>query len=185
VLTLPTPVLRTLDVALSPATRRAIDTVGSTSVTRSFLQYTERPWAELASIDTDLDCGGLKDATAAQPGPAGILEAYATGAAARRLAALPERERLERVRADVERVLPGSSARHERGASWSWDADPFARGGYAWFRPGELTAFLDALRGPDGRLHLAGEHTSRFSGWMQGALESGERAAEEVLATGA
>ena len=35
---------------------------------------------------------------------------------------------------------------------------------------------------PEGRLHFAGEHTSRWTGWMQGALKSGERAASEALA---
>jgi monoamine oxidase len=34
---------------------------------------------------------------------------------------------------------------------------------------------------PEGRLHFAGEHTSSWMGWMEGALESGERAAREVL----
>jgi len=32
----------------------------------------------------------------------------------------------------------------------------------------------------EGRLHFAGEHTSCLPGWMQGAFESGHRAAEEV-----
>jgi monoamine oxidase len=34
---------------------------------------------------------------------------------------------------------------------------------------------------PQGRLHFAGEHTSAWMGWMEGALQSGERAAREIL----
>ena len=33
----------------------------------------------------------------------------------------------------------------------------------------------------EGRLHFAGEHASLVPGWMQGALESGERAAKEII----
>jgi monoamine oxidase len=40
------------------------------------------------------------------------------------------------------------------------------------------------LARPEGRLHFAGDHTSALPGWMQGALESGFRAAGEVNAAG-
>jgi monoamine oxidase len=33
---------------------------------------------------------------------------------------------------------------------------------------------------PEGRVHFAGEHTSVWAGWMQGAIESGKRAAQEI-----
>ncbi len=184
IVTLPTTVLRSIELprALSRAKRRAIEDVGSTSVTRTFLQCARRFWGELRSVDTDLPIMQLMDATSGQEGETGILESYANGAHARALAELPEGERLDAVRLDVERVFPGSSAAFLRGASFCWDDDPHARGGYAWFRPGQMAAHLDVLRAAEGRLHFAGEHTSAWSGWMQGALESGERAAAEVLA---
>jgi len=45
-------------------------------------------------------------------------------------------------------------------------------------RPDAVTS--SAIVGPEGRVHFAGEHTSPWSGWMEGALESGLRAAREV-----
>jgi monoamine oxidase len=65
----------------------------------------------------------------------------------------------------------------------AWDLDPWARGGYAYFDP----AFPPELRGwlmrPFNRIVFAGEHTSeRWQGYMNGALESGKRAAVEVRA---
>jgi monoamine oxidase len=65
----------------------------------------------------------------------------------------------------------------------SWEADPYSRGGYAFFDP----TFDPALRGwlaqPSGRLFFAGEHTSvQWQGYMNGAVESGRRAAAEVAA---
>ena len=36
-------------------------------------------------------------------------------------------------------------------------------------------------RRPEGRVHFAGEHTSAWAGWMEGAIDSGQRAAEEIV----
>jgi monoamine oxidase len=55
------------------------------------------------------------------------------------------------------------------------------RGDYAWFRPGQMRRFLPHLAAPQGRVHFAGDHTSTSPGWMNGALESGLRAAAEVV----
>jgi monoamine oxidase len=45
-----------------------------------------------------------------------------------------------------------------------------------------MSAFMPALAAPEGRVSFAGEHTSAWMGWMEGALESAERAAREVVA---
>ena len=50
----------------------------------------------------------------------------------------------------------------------------------AWFKPGQLTGLSAAISAAEGRIHFAGEHASSLPGWMQGALESGVRAAREV-----
>jgi monoamine oxidase len=182
VVTLPTTVLRTLALppGLSRAKRRALDELDSTSVVRTYLQCARRSWRPLASVDVDRPALQLMDATGGQPGEAGILEGYASGAEARALDRLDEAGRRAHLRTQARRVFPAAELEELAGTSYSWDSDPFARGGYAWFRPGQLSAHLSALRAPEGRLHFAGEHLSAFSGWMQGALESGERAAREA-----
>ena len=53
--------------------------------------------------------------------------------------------------------------------------------GPAAFGPGQMTALLPDLARSEGRMHFAGEHTSAWCGWMEGALESAERAAREIL----
>jgi uncharacterized protein with NAD-binding domain and iron-sulfur cluster len=45
-----------------------------------------------------------------------------------------------------------------------------------------MTAMMPEIARPEGRIHFAGEHTSSWMGWMEGALLSGERAAQEVIA---
>jgi monoamine oxidase len=80
----------------------------------------------------------------------------------------------------VEKVHPHIRLNFEVGASKCWDEDEWARGAYAWYKPGQMTKLLPHVARPEGRVHFAGEHASSLFGWMQGALESGNRAALEV-----
>jgi monoamine oxidase len=67
----------------------------------------------------------------------------------------------------------------------SWAEEEYSRGCYAGFMPpGVWTAYGEALREPIGRIHWAGTETATvWNGYMEGALQSGERAAAEVSAT--
>lgn len=180
---LPFPVLRTIRISppFSPGKRRAIEGLRTTSVTRVYLQLRERCWpAGEAAVATDLPVMHLADATLGQPGPRAVLEAFVTGANARRIAAMEAGARVALAREQAARVHPRLPRVFEHGTSVAWDADPWARGDYAWFAPDELRAFGPHLARPEGRVHFAGDHTSSLPGWMQGALASGKRAAEEV-----
>jgi len=77
-------------------------------------------------------------------------------------------------------IYPDARQHYEQARSYSWDEDPWARGAFAYFRPGQMVALMPHLGRPEGGVYFAGDHTSRWSGWMQGALESGLRAAREV-----
>ncbi|MDR3508573.1 MAG: flavin monoamine oxidase family protein [Caulobacteraceae bacterium] len=67
-----------------------------------------------------------------------------------------------------------------------WTAEEWSRGCYVGtMAPGVLTRFGIALREPVGRIHWAGTETAtEWLGYMDGALQSGVRAAEEILARG-
>ena len=83
----------------------------------------------------------------------------------------------------IERLVPGVRE-HFNGRAWldSWPHDPWSRGSYLGFGPGQYTRYWGLLGAPEDRIHLAGEHTSTFGqGYLDGAIESGERAAREVL----
>ncbi len=63
-----------------------------------------------------------------------------------------------------------------------WADDPYVHGSYAGFGPGQYTAYWGFLAKRDGNLFFAGEHTSTHSqGYLNGGVESGERAAQQVL----
>jgi len=83
----------------------------------------------------------------------------------------------------VDQVVPGVGAAFN-GRAWldSWVQDPWVGGSYAAFHPGQLSAFWGAMGEPQGAVHIAGEQTSTYSqGFLNGGVESGSRAAAEVL----
>jgi monoamine oxidase len=170
---------------LSEGKRRAIEELPYTSVTRTYLQARRRYWSTAerpTAADTDLPIMWVWEPTFHQPGPRGILESYATGAHARQIAAMKEEARIRLVAAEMEKVYPGMQTNLEGGASFCWDEEQWSRGGYVWFKPGQVSALLAHIARPEGRIYFAGEHTSPWPGWMQGALSSGLRAAREVEA---
>ncbi|HEX2076227.1 MAG TPA: FAD-dependent oxidoreductase [Longimicrobium sp.] len=181
----PHPLLAQLDIQPPPDAgfMRAVRETPQTSVTRIFLQFRRRYWLDdgwsgYASTDTPLQL--VSPATLSQPGERGILEAYLAGDRARAAARMDEEERIRFTLEHVERIFPGAAAHFEVGVSQVWDDEPWVRGAYAWWRPGQLVEFAAHPPRPAGRVHFAGDHTTARAGWMEGALQSGLRAAREV-----
>ncbi|MCY7374085.1 MAG: FAD-dependent oxidoreductase, partial [Spirochaetaceae bacterium] len=64
-----------------------------------------------------------------------------------------------------------------------WKAHPWTLGSYSYWKVGQYTAFSGVEGEPVGTCHFAGEHTSQdFQGYLNGAVETGYRAAGEILA---
>jgi monoamine oxidase len=115
----------------------------------------------------------------------GILAATASGEMGRRALGMTPEASLSVGVDVVADAFPGIRSEFEKGAVYRWSAEPWTRGAFAVYRPGQMTTLMPTLASAEGGLHFAGEHTSVWTGWMEGALESGERAAREVLnATG-
>ncbi len=106
---------------------------------------------------------------------------FVNGEMARYLDRLPPKVAANRVRTDLERMRPALKGALRTAKVYSWNRSPFAGGAYAYWKPGQISRFSVAMRAPVGRLHFAGEHTAVLNRGMEGAMESGERAAIEVL----
>jgi monoamine oxidase len=182
---LPFSVLRRIEVApaFSAEKRRAIEQLPYFSAARISLQARRKFWRDAGLsgfADTDLPIGEVYDMTANQTGQRGILQAYMGGAEARRVTALPEQQRVSYVLAQMERVYPGIVENFEGGASKCWDEDVWSRGASSWYKPGQMSELWPHIARAEGRVHFAGEHTSAWIRWMQGALHSGLRVAHEI-----
>ena len=80
-------------------------------------------------------------------------------------------------------MYPGLPASFERARFMDWPSDIWVKGSYSFPAPGEMTTIGPALQQPlAGRVFLAGEHTAyAFVGYMEGALQSGARAAKKII----
>lgn len=116
---------------------------------------------------------------AAQP----ALLAFVVGAAARELGRLSPDERRSQVIAAAVDCFGAEAASPVDYVDKDWSADPWTRGcPTAGLPPGVMTVHGSALREPVGRIHWAGTETAtEWAGYMEGAVESGERAAAEAL----
>jgi monoamine oxidase len=84
--------------------------------------------------------------------------------------------------AQIEKMRPAARGALTVVGQQSWARDPFSGGAWAYFNPGTVTRFLPAMLQPHERIHFCGEHTALRARGMEGAVESGSRAAAEVVA---
>ena len=182
---IPFSVLSQVEISppFSPAKQRAIEQLPYFSVARVSLQSRKRFWVDQGLsgfAHTDLPIADVYNMTADQSGPRGILQSYSGGPEARQICGMEESERISFTLEQMEKVFPGFLENFEGGVSKCWDEDEWARGASAWFKPGQMSELWPHIARPEGRVHFAGDHTSAWIRWMQGALESGNRAAREV-----
>ena len=85
------------------------------------------------------------------------------------------------VLSEIEQLRPAAKGNLEVAGFKSWQLDPFSGGDWVVWMPGQISDFLLALGEPTGRIHFCGEHTALSNRGLEGAMESGERAALEVL----
>ena len=109
------------------------------------------------------------------------LTAWVMGRNARRLDGVSPERAAAAIVEEIEAVRPAARGQLEYIGRQSWSADPFAGGGWAYFRPGQIRRFGSRMAAPHGRIHFCGEHLARIDRGMEGAMESGERAAEEIV----
>jgi monoamine oxidase len=172
------------DPALPEPQHEAISHLRYGAATRLLLQFDRRFWKKRGrpvAFGTDLPTGAVWDGNEHQRGPNGILSFLAGGQASK---ALQEILQVEGERGVIRHLdWLGPPARLLASQVVSWDHDPWARGGYAYFDPTFDPLWRAWLARPAGRILFAGEHTSiKSQGYMNGAIESGLRAAAEVSA---
>jgi monoamine oxidase len=190
VLALPFSVMRDLvdfsGAGFSTTKQRAINELGMGSNAKLAMQCTSRVWrARGCNGDSFSDRGyqATWEVTRAQDGAAGILVNYTGGSASDAQSGhLPSALATEFL-TRVEPVIPGMTAAYNNRVSFDdWPKNPWTLGSYSYFKPGQYTAFAGAEGEVSGACHFAGEHTSiDAQGYLDGAVESGQRAASEVL----
>jgi monoamine oxidase len=187
IVTVPYSVLRNIRITpmFSPARRQAVSGLGYFPAARFLLQSRTRFWHKSnlsGTARTDLPCE-IWDSTYDLPGDGGILGATVGGTVGTTLLGKRDAEALSIGTDAVSAAFPEMRSMLQSGAVVRWEAERWAQGAFAIYEPGQMTSLAPTIAQPEGVVHFAGEHTSAWMGWMEGALESGERAAHEVLSS--
>jgi monoamine oxidase len=157
------------------------------SVIKTYAIYPEPFWRDAGlNGQAASDTGPVKVTFDNSPpsGAPGVLMGFIEGKEARVWARRAEAERRDAVIGCFTRYFGPAAARPRQYVERDWMAEEFTRGCYgAHFAPGVWTSYGEALREPVGRIHWAGAECSpEWNGYMEGAVRSGEAAAEAVFA---
>ncbi len=190
VLTLPFSLLREVNYSkagFEPLKITAIEELAMGTNSKLHVQFTERRWSTLLGCngETFADTGyqNTWEVSRAQPGTAGILVDYTGGNIGASFGSGTPASRAQQFLAQIEPVLPGISQDWNGMATVDfWTAYPWTKGSYSYWKVGQYTKFSGMEGRRQGNCHFAGEHTSQdFQGYLNGAVETGERAAGEVI----
>ncbi|HLF73694.1 MAG TPA: FAD-dependent oxidoreductase [Anaerolineales bacterium] len=172
---------------LPRAHRCMVQEVSYGAVTKVLIEYRRRFWKDKGwngRLASDGPIVYTWHATSHLEDEHGILTVYTGGAPGARFSALSDQERTRLAVAEIEKIFPGSSDLVEHTATVAWPNERFTRGSYMALAPGEVTTHWKTLFEPAGRLFFAGEHATAYQGYMEGAVESGQRAAATILSIG-
>jgi monoamine oxidase len=156
------------------------------ALTKCAAVYPEPFWRERGLTGQAVSDGGPVTATfdnSPPDGAPGVLLGFIAGAEAIRHARRSEADRRRVVLECFERLFGSEAAKPGIYIETAWAEEEWSRGGpVCSFAPGALAHYGEALRRPAGRIHWAGAETATvWCGYMEGAVRSGARAAEEVL----
>jgi monoamine oxidase len=192
ILAIPFRILREMDyknAGFRPLKQMAINELGMGANTKFHVQFMTRFWNEMGNNgETFADIGyqNTFEGTRAQQGESGILVGYSGGKTAELYFAENKaqlQELTEHFLDKLEFVLPGSLKNYNGKSTIDhWNSSQWVKGSYSYLKVGQYTKFSGIEGEREGNVFFAGEHTSiEYKGYLNGAVETGERAAREVL----
>jgi monoamine oxidase len=186
VCSMPFTTLRKVRLSPKPPTTQqlAINTLGTIPITQFHIVPRKPFWKDdglSASMWTDGPMGMCLAQRFGEVDEITSLAVWCRGQAAVDIDKLGVEGGRRKIVAEFEKLRPAAQGQLEVAAVQSWGSDPFSLGDWAIFKPGQVRAFVHDMAKPHRQLYFCGEHTSIGSRGMEGALESAERVALEVL----
>jgi monoamine oxidase len=182
--TVPAPLLAdwTFTPPLPEVQQQAFSSLRYGPATKAVVHFASRWWRQPGrprAFATNLSIGAVWESAEDQR-KAPLLTLLAGGRASGELADVIRREGAAGITRRL-RWLGGGTNEQASVRAVTWEDDSWARGGYAYFHAGFDPVLRVALARACGRILFAGAHTSRaYQGYMNGAVESGHRAVEDV-----
>jgi monoamine oxidase len=181
IVALPAPIVRDLEFvpALPSPQRQAVKALMPGPATKAHLLFDRAWWRRQGrpqAWGSNLDTGAVWEANGSKPA---VLTLLAGGRASQHFRALLEEGGPQRLVRRLSWLGEPEEARDFR--STTWELDRYAQGAYVVLGPQFRPELRAELARPSGRIIFAGDHTSRqWQGYMNGAVESGIRAARDV-----
>jgi monoamine oxidase len=184
VCTMPLTVLRTVRIspALPPLQAEAVARIPYGQGTSTFLRIREPFW-EVDGFGSSLwsDAGAGKAYDWSTPSGRYVWS-FLSGVTNRPVRRLDDAATMRHALKVLTAARPSMRGRVEPIGVMNWSRHPWSRGTFAYRAPGQIARYGNVVAEPHGNVHFAGEHTAALLQGMEGAMESGERAALEVLA---
>lgn len=190
VFALPFKLLREVDLSRAGVSRYKQDviaTLGYGTNAKLMGGFSERFWEtqhqSTGTTFSDLGTQETWDSSRGQSGATGILTEFVGGQRGVAIGNGAADARMRAILPQMEAMFPGISEKYvgDSAQRMHWPTVPFNKGSYACYHPGQY-AFNGTEGEREGNLHFCGEHTSIDNqGFMEGAAETGARAADEIL----
>lgn len=181
ILTLPPPALERVvfDPPMAVSKRCAIEACGMSRAIKIAWEFDSRWWVDEGWNGRMLCDRPIQQTWDAGRGEAPVLCAYIGGSEAAAWAS--NTQAVAQSLASLASIFPAAQEHFVRGWLHAWPSDPFAGGAFSHLAPGYALEHMEHIGSAEGRVHFAGEHTALLTGYIEGALESAERVAKEVM----
>jgi monoamine oxidase len=158
----------------------AFNTLNYSRTLKTSVLYSDRFWKDdKFEVMTDTLTHYIYHSTNGQKGTKGVLTSYATGDNGFVLSHYNEKQKIQEINNTLSVAFPDAPKKAEKVIDYYWGDDPYTMGGFAIFEKNQWNfKFRSKLRAPFEHVLFAGEHTVLEQGYMDGALESGEKAAD-------
>jgi len=151
-------------------------------IVKNSILFSERFWgAEDFSLVSDVTSHYYFHSTQRQSEVEGILCSYAIGEKADVLASQGERRRIDTITRDIIPLNERAPQLARAISTYAWQRDRYTQGAYALYRPGQWFKVRPLLQRPHGKVLFAGEHLADWQGFMEGAVVTGEEAAQALI----
>lgn len=162
--------------------REALNELQYSRIIKSSILFSERFWKdETFDMITDTLPHYFFHSTKNQQGNKGILTSYAIGDKAYILSKLNEEQKKKEITKALKPAFGNVYDYVENVVSYYWGSDQFTQGAYAIYNKHQWLDVRERLNKNHNKVYFAGEHLADWQGFMEGAINSGEKAAEEIL----
>ena len=180
------PVYSLLKINWQPALPKdytdALNQLQYARIIKTSVLFSERFWKD-ESLDmiTDTLPHYFFHSTKNQEGNKGILTSYAVGDRAYVLSKMNEQKKINEICKALKPAFGDVEKYAQHAVNYYWGADAYTQGAYAIYNKHQWLDVRETLNKNVGPVYFAGEHLADWQGFMEGAINSGEDAADKIL----